>query len=319
MRTIFLLLASATLCTAAVTPPDQLKVPEGFKVELLREAGPGEGSWICMTQDDAGRLYISSQNGSFAKDDNWGGIWRANVGGAGIQNSEFKILNWEKVPLPISDAMGMLWAFDSLYVSGNGPQGRGIYRCTSSKHDDQLDYATLFKAIPGGAGEHGAHAIVLGPDKKLYIVNGNSTGILDGLAPDSPYRHWGEDDLLPRLKDPVATFFDKIKAPYGCVYRTDADGTKWELFAGGFRNPYDIAFNADGELFTYDSDMEWDRGLPWYRPTRILHVVPGGEYGFREGSAKWPAYFPDSLPAVADIGVGCPTGMKFGTDAKGWP
>ena len=45
---------------------------------------------------------------------------------------------------------------------------------------------------------------------------------------------------------------------------------------GGFRNAYDIAFNAHGELFTYDSDMEWDRGLPWYRPTRILHVVPGG-------------------------------------------
>ena len=346
MRTLSLLLITATVCSAAVTPPDQIKVPPGFKVELLREAGPREGSWICMAQDDQGRLYISPQGAipesGFGKDSKWGGIWRVTLGKsaqssvlssqsgkADAANPKLSTehwalstpaeMKWERVQVPVGDAMGMLWAFDSLYVSGMGPQGRGIYRCKSSHGDGNLDTATLFKAIPGGAGEHGAHAIVLGPDKKLYIVNGNSTGILDGLAPDSPYRHWGEDDLLPRLKDPVATFFDKIKAPYGCVYRTDADGTKWELFAGGFRNPYDIAFNADGELFTYDSDMEWDRGLPWYRPTRILHVVPGGEYGFREGSAKWPAYFPDSLPAVADIGVGCPTGMKFGTDAKGWP
>jgi putative heme-binding domain-containing protein len=340
MRTLSLFLLRAALLiaagkgTAAVTPPEQISVPAGFKVELLREAGPREGSWICMAQDEQGRLYISPQNAipesGFSKDSKWGGIWRVTLGTDGtdepkgaqpgeIRNPQSAIRNFEKVPVPVGDAMGMLWAFDSLYVSGMGPQGRGIYRCKDTDGDGNLDTATLFKAIPGGAGEHGAHAIVLGPDKKLYIVNGNSTGILDGLAPDSPYRNWGEDDLLPRLKDPVATFFDKIKAPYGCVYRTDADGTKWELFAGGFRNPYDIAFNADGELFTYDSDMEWDRGLPWYRPTRILHVVPGGEYGFREGSAKWPAYFPDSLPAVADIGVGCPTGMKFGTEAKGWP
>ncbi len=325
MRMLPLLLITAAVCSAAVTPPEQIKVPPGFKVELLREAGPREGSWICMAQDGQGRLYISPQGAipesGFGKDNKWGGMWRTTIVMTEnpTGNIQPHIIKWERVKVPVGDAMGMLWAFDSLYVSGMGPQGRGIYRCTSSKRDGNLDTATLFKAIPGGAGEHGAHAIVLGPDKKLYIVNGNSTGILDGLAPDSPYRHWGEDDLLPRLKDPVATFFDKLKAPYGCVYRTDADGTKWELFAGGFRNPYDIAFNPDGELFTYDSDMEWDRGLPWYRPTRILHVVPGGEYGFREGSAKWPAYFPDSLPAVADIGVGCPTGMKFGTEAKGWP
>ncbi|MEO6785109.1 MAG: hypothetical protein ABI318_03160, partial [Chthoniobacteraceae bacterium] len=347
MRTLSLLLLVAAACSAAVTPPDQIKVAPGFKVELLREASAAEGSWICMAQDDKGRLYLSPQgavpDSGTAKDSKWGGIWRVTLGSSAqssvrsAQSGKADAANpklstehwalstpadvkWERVNVPVGDCMGMLWAFDSLYVSGNGPQGRGIYRCTSSKHDDQLDTATLFKAIPGGAGEHGAHAIVLGPDKKsLYIVNGNSTPILDGLAPDSPYRNWGEDDLLPRLKDPVATFFDKIKAPYGCVYRTDADGTKWELFAGGLRNPYDLAFNPDGELFTYDADMEWDRGLPWYRPTRILHLVPGGEYGFREGSAKWPAWYPDSLPAVCDIGLGCPTGLKFGTGAKGWP
>ncbi len=336
MRKFLLILALASSCLA-VTPPAEVKVPPGFKVELLREAGPSEGSWICMAIDDKGRLYISSQNNTpesgFTKDSKWGGMWRATLGegttkgakgakGAKdgeILNPKSEILNWEKIPIPVGDAMGMLWAFDSLYVSGQGPDGRGIYRCKDTDGDGTLDSAVLFKAVPDGAGEHGAHAIILGPDKKLYIVHGNTAPILSGLSPDSPYRNWGEDNLLPRVGDPVATFFDKIKPPYGCVYRTDENGTKWELFAGGFRNPYDIAFNTDGELFTYDSDMEWDRGLPWYRPTRLLHVVPGGEYGFREGSAKWPPWYPDSLPAVCDIGVGCPTGMTFGTKATGWP
>jgi len=310
-------LGLSAVSVLAVTPADQLKVPEGFKVELLKEAGQRDGSWICMAADDAGRLYISPQGSipetGFSKDAKWGGLVRATVNEKGVEK-------WERVPVPVGDAMGMLWAFDSLYVSGNGPEGRGIYRCKDTNGDGLPDAATMWKKIPGGAGEHGAHALVLGPDKKsIYIVNGNSAGIVDTLAPESPYRNWGEDDLLPRVKDPVATFFDKVKAPYGCVYKTDENGAKWEIYAGGFRNPYDIDFNADGELFTYDSDMEWDRGLPWYRPTRILHVVPGGEYGFREGTSKWPDWYPDSLPSVCDIGVGCPTGVKFGTNAKGWP
>ena len=116
--------------------------------------------------------------------------------------------------------------------------------------------------------------------------------------------------------DPVATFFDKVHSPYGVILKTDENGAKWEIFAGGLRNPYDIAFNADGELFTYDADMEWDVSLPWYRATRILHIVPGGEYGFREGSAKWPDYYADSLPSVVDIGLGCPTGLAFGTQSN---
>jgi putative heme-binding domain-containing protein len=90
------------------------------------------------------------------------------------------------------------------------------------------------------------------------------------------------------------------------------------LLLGGFRNAYDLAFNSDGELFTFDSDMEWDWGTPWYRPTRVNHCVLGGEYGWRSGTAKWPDYYADSLSTTVDIGIGSPTGVKFGTDA-GFP
>jgi putative heme-binding domain-containing protein len=62
--------------------------------------------------------------------------------------------------------------------------------------------------------------------------------------------------------------------------------------------------------------MEWDMNTPWYRPTRVCHVVSGAEFGWRNGAGKWPAYYADSLPAAVDIGPGSPTGIVFGYGAK---
>ena len=53
-------------------------------------------------------------------------------------------------------------------------------------------------------------------------------------------------------------------------------------------------------------------GMPWYRPTRVNHATSGSELGWRSGTAKWPAAYPDSLPAMIDIGPGSPAGAAFG-------
>jgi len=53
------------------------------------------------------------------------------------------------------------------------------------------------------------------------------------------------------------------KPPGGYIARMDLDGRNIELFSSGQSNTYDIAFNADGELFGWDSDMEWDWGTAW--------------------------------------------------------
>src|SRR5258708_2650028 len=66
----------------------------------------------------------------------------------------------------------------------------------------------------------------------------------------------------------------------------------------------------------FDRGMEGDWGLPFYRPIRICHLVSAGDYGFREGSGKWPKYYPDSLPSTVDVGIGSPTGLKFGTKSN---
>jgi putative heme-binding domain-containing protein len=71
-----------------------------------------------------------------------------------------------------------------------------------------------------------------------------------------------------------------------------------------------------GDLFVYDADMEWDFGLPWYRPTRICHATSGSEFGWRTGNGKWYSHFPDNLPPVINIGQGSPTNLMYLKEAK---
>ncbi|NBT14564.1 MAG: heme-binding protein, partial [Planctomycetia bacterium] len=56
--------------------------------------------------------------------------------------------------------------------------------------------------------------------------------------------------------------------------------------------------------------------MPWYRPTRVNHAPSGSDLGWRSGSGKWQASFPDSLPALVDIGPGSPVGVTFGYGTK---
>lgn len=222
----------------------------------------------------------------------------------------------EKIPAAIGEAQGLLWAFDSLYVVVNkgGKYDTGLYRVTDKDGDDQLEHVELLRQLAGGAGEHGPHAVLLTPDKQnLYIVIGNQTKMTEITHSRTP-QNWDEDKLLPRIYG--RGFMKGVTPPGGIIYQVDRDGKNWEVIASGFRNQFDAAVNHDGELFTYDADMEWDMSCPWYRPTRICHVVSGTDWGWRNGSAKWPVYFADTLPPVVDIGPGSPTGVVFGYGTK---
>ncbi len=289
----------------AATPPEKLKTLKGFKTELIyavpRET---EGSWVSLTADRKGRLIASDQYGKLFR------ITPPPVGKSGQARVE-------PLAVEIGEAQGLCWAFDSLYVvvnAGTGKYPSGLYRVRDTDGDDNLDKVELLRKIDGSS-EHGPHAVVPGPDgKSLYVVAGNATKVPE-LAGSFVPRDWGEDTILPRMPDGNGFMADE-KAPGGWIVKVDPDGKDWTLVSMGFRNPYDIAFNKHGDLFTYDSDMEWDFNTPWYRPTRVVNAVPGGDYGYRGGSAKFPTYFYDSLPAVVDIGPGSPTGIGFGYGAK---
>ncbi len=276
-----------------------LKTLPGFSVELIRSAQTGEGSWVSLAFDPKGRLWISPQGSE--------PLLRAS-----LTNGQVAAL--DPIATPARGAMGLLWAFDSLYVNGRGTNGLALYRLTDTNADDTFDTCVLLRTWRGDGGEHGPHGLTADASH-VYVINGNFVDVPGDLAASSPVRGFADDVVLPRLED-ANGFGTGRKPPGGFILRMNPDGSTPELFSGGQRNAYDLAFNEDGELFTFDSDMEGDWGLPWYRPTRVLHCFAGAEHGFREGSAKWPADHADSMPAVADIGIGSPTGIANAVGAK---
>lgn len=302
---------------------ERLKLQPGFKAERL--FGPSEnedGSWVSMTFDDKGRIIASDQYGALYR------LVVPPVGDTGkvtieklvIPNDPTLVSDTAKKKVGIGFAHGLLYAFNSLYVMVNNlnndvsSRTSGLYRLEDTDGDDQFDKVTLLKALKG-EGEHGPHSVILSPDKKsIYVVIGNHTDIppLDGYYLPS---NWKEDNLFPLITDPNGHAVDR-KAPGGWIAKVDPETNRWELISAGYRNPFDIAFNAAGDLFTYDSDMEWDFGLPWYRPTRICHVTDGSEFGWRTGNSKWSPAYPDNLPPVLNIGQGSPTNLMYSGNAR---
>src|SRR5262249_14469857 len=101
------------------TDPAKIKVAKDFKVELLYSVPKDtQGSWVNMCVDPKGRLYVSDQ---------YGPLYRVTPPAIGGKAEDTRI---ERVPLPIGEAHGLLWAFDSLYVVVNQGQRyrSGLYR-----------------------------------------------------------------------------------------------------------------------------------------------------------------------------------------------
>lgn len=303
------LAASVLTCIVAVAPaaeplrttdPGRMSALPGFRIERLYSVPDEQGSWVSMTVDERGRLIVSDQYGS---------LYRVTVPPVGAPNPTAQV---EPLKTPSGSAHGLLYAYNSLYVVQSEKE-QGLYRLRDADGDDQFDDSQLIRRIDGG-GEHGPHSVVLGPDGKIYIAAGNHTKLTPVESSLVP-QNWNEDHLLPRMWD-AGGHAVGILAPGGWICRMDPEGKHWELVSMGYRNEFDLSFNPEGELFTYDSDMEWDIGAPWYRPTRVVHATSGSEFGWRSGAGKWPAYYVDSLPPVVNIGPGSPTGTTFGTGTK---
>lgn len=303
------------------TSAESLQVAPGFKVDLIYTVPKDDqGSWVGLTHDPQGRLYACDQ---------YGDVYRITL--PPVDSDALPQIEPLNLTLPETElgdperrdemrdnvigAHGLLYAFDSLYVMvSENHHKQGIWRLRDTDGDDQYDAYEHIRSL-NGRGEHGPHSLVLSPDgESIYIIAGNFTELPDPLDASRPL-YSGEDHLLPRMWDARGHARGRY-APGGWVARMTPDGGHIELFAQGFRNQFDAAFDQNGELFTFDSDMEWDIGTPWYMPTRINHIVNAGDYGWRSGAGRWPDYYPDSLPAVVDIGPSSPTGTAFGTGGK---
>ena len=317
---ILVLLAAAITPGATVRSAEdempEINVVPGFKVDLIYTVPQEQGSWVSLAFDPSGRLIASDQAGL---------LYRLTFGiGAGGKPSKIepirvfvKDANGKQIGEPIGAAQGLLWAFNCLYVvvNGSGGVGSGLYRLRATHGDDTLDDARLLAEIPS-SGEHSPHGIVLSPDQKyIYLTAGDDCSLPTGSGSHVPLV-WGGDQLLSPENQAKEWHSKSGIVPGGWVCRTDPEGKVWEVVCAGIRNSYRLACSPEGEIFGYDNDDEWQMGMPYYRPPRIFHVMGGADFGWRGGSQKWPAYFPDSLPPVLDLPRGGPSGLLIGTGAK---
>ncbi|MEK6234410.1 MAG: PQQ-dependent sugar dehydrogenase, partial [Planctomycetales bacterium] len=272
----------------------RFSVRKGFRVQ--RVVHPRfTGALSAMTFNERGDVIAARERGPLLL------IRDSDADGAPDQVSVFSDA--------VKNCQGILCLNGYVYAVGESSEGAGFHRLTDQDGDGQADKVETFFKFTRGMSEHGPHAAVLGPEGLIYIAVGNHSEADVQIESTSPYANYYEGDLVKPRHEDAGGHAHGIKAPGGTVIRTDAEGTFCELFAGGLRNHYDLCFNRHGELFTFDSDMEWDEGLPWYRPTRVNHVTAGGEFGWRSGWAKFPEYYLDNLPAVLNVGRGSPTGM----------
>src|SRR5688572_1245247 len=141
---------------------------------------------------------------------------------------------------------------------------------------------------------HDLHGPVLGPDGKVYFS-------------------MGDRGLHVRVGDRVIDLPDT-----GAVLRCNLDGSELEVFATGLRNPQELAFDDAGDLFTGENNSDGADEARW------LHVVEGGDYGWRIGyqffgdrgawnreemwKPKSPATPAFLLPPIANLADG-PSGL----------
>ncbi|MDF1810583.1 MAG: hypothetical protein P1V20_00135 [Verrucomicrobiales bacterium] len=90
----------------------------------------------------------------------------------------------------------------------------------------------------------------------------------------------------------------------GNIWKCNADGGSLELYATGFWNPFGLCYSPGGHVFATDND-------PSSRPpSRLHHVIKGGDYGYQYRYGKsgqhpfisWDGELPGTLPMLSGTG-----------------
>ena len=297
--------------SAAEEATTAISIHKDFKVQRVYSVPRDQGSWVAFCFDDKGRIYASDQGPR---------LFRITPPG---NSSNPEAAQVEVVSEKWGFSQGMAFVNGALYLIQHGDHRDEhfrpdlLLRLTDTNGDDRLDHAERLIEFPKATGdaanwyEHSYHAVVPGPDgKSLYILSGDRNGLpcRKGRTP----RHWNRDSWS----------FAYTKEPYsgGWVIKTDLDGRNMEYICMGLRNCYDMAFNSSGDLFSYDSDLENDIGLPNYRPTAIRQILSGTDSGWGGHAGEmlwsWTPKWEGIQPPIKNIGPGSPTGVAFGYGAR---
>ncbi|MDG2222430.1 MAG: c-type cytochrome [Rubripirellula sp.] len=262
--------------------PASFLLPAGFEIQLIRQAKPGEDSWVSLEFAPDGQLIIAKEKRGLLKME--------------LSDDGNSVLRVESFADALQECRGLAFVQGDLYANANN--SKTLYRLSATEAGF-ADPVPVF-ASSGGVG-HGRNDLAVSPDGKLYSIHGDAVDLPTGEGVrdyTSPFRESRQGKLTRE----------------GHLLRIDPQSGQVELLAAGLRNPFGIDFNSAGEVFTYDADAEFDMGAPWYRPTRVSHLVVGGDYGWRGVTGNWPPYYPDhpdNARPNLDVGKGSPTAVKF--------
>ncbi|MDA7915782.1 c-type cytochrome [Verrucomicrobia bacterium] len=273
-RVALLCLISVSCLSASGAESGGFRVPEGF--EVTRYASDELAHDIfAMTTDIRGRVVVAGENYIKTLED---------TDGDGIADKAILFSDFPK-----SGAHGLYFDGKSLLCVGDD----GVWRFEDKDGDAVSDDAPVL--VLGGIGSrgHAGNGIVRGPDGAFYLICGNSAGVSEkhSTIPGSPVK-------VPNM---------------GAVIRLPKEGLGSEVLAHGLRNPYDICFDKQGQMFTVDADGERILGLPYYAPNRLFDLAIGMHHGW--GLSGWkhswsrPDYLPDTVEWLNRVGRGSPTGM----------
>ncbi len=282
----------------ATEPPsaDLFRVPIDFAVERLLDH-QATGSLIAMTFNEFGHVIAAREGGGL--------LLIHDSNGDGRPNSVRPYSD------QVQDCHGLLCLNGYVFVTGDGPDGRGLYRLRDESRDGQADQVKLLLELPAESSDAGPNSLTLGTDGLLYVVVGYRTELPSQVVPDGPYRNSCEDHLLEPRFDVPGQDHEPAQTFAGAVLRMDIDAKRIEILAGGLRNAQALAFDREGQLFTFDGDHQADLGAPWYQPASLYHVTAGAEFGWRPVCARWPDYYPDRIAAVIETGRETPSSMVF--------
>lgn len=207
-----------------------------------------------------------------------------------------KVKTFDQSP-EIRAPLGIAVLGDRVYVS----QSPNIIVYTKDADDNIVSKEVLLSGWGGVDHDHGVHAVVFGPDGRLYFNQGN-TG-------------FDVTDRSGRRLRSKRTDTGTITEPgyyEGVALRMNPDGTDLEVIGQNFRNPYELAVDSFGNVFQTDND---DDGNAW---TRLLYNMDGGNYGFRgprnrtwreDHGSHWHVELPGVVPLVLRTGAGSPCGL----------
>ena len=206
----------------------------------------------------------------------------------------------------VNAALGIAKLGDKVYVAASP----NMLVFTDADGDDvpeQID--TLFTGIEGVDHDHGVHAVVFGPDGKLYFNFGNEGKRL----------RMKNGELARDLRGHTVEEGKSFRQ--GMIFRCNPDGSELEIMGHNFRNNFEVALDAYGRMWQSDNDDDGNEG------TRINYVMDYGNYGFRDevtGAAwqeprvgmeaeiplrHWHLNDPGVVPNLLQTGSGSPTGI----------